>query len=67
MAKIDININYCKGCKLCILACKRDVIKVGESCNLLGYHYAIAENMDNCIGCKMCAVTCPEAAIEIYK
>lgn len=67
MAKVEINPYYCKGCKLCILACKRDVIKIGQDTNGLGYQYVVVDKMENCIACKMCAVTCPEAAIEIYK
>jgi len=67
MAKIEINSNYCKGCNLCVLSCKKDVIKIGDDSNALGYRYAVADKMENCIACKMCAMTCPEAAIEIYK
>lgn len=66
MAELKINEEYCKGCKLCILACKRNVLSIGEQSNTKGYRYVVAKAED-CIACKACTVMCPEAAIEIYK
>ena len=67
MAKIDINSNYCKSCELCILACKKDVIIVGDATNKMGYKVVKMDPEKTCVGCKMCAVACPEGAIEVYK
>lgn len=67
MPKLEIESNYCKGCKLCILACPKKVLKIGEKINEMGYRFIIVDKSEECIGCKMCATVCPESAIEIYK
>ena len=67
MAKVQILENYCKSCRLCITACPRDVLKIGDKVNTSGYEVAEMKENAECIGCKMCAVMCPEAAIEVYK
>ncbi|SHI85498.1 2-oxoglutarate ferredoxin oxidoreductase, delta subunit [Dethiosulfatibacter aminovorans DSM 17477] len=67
MAKVDINSNYCKACKLCVIACPKDVLRIGSKSNSMGYQYIEVDESKQCIGCKMCAVTCPEAAIEVFK
>lgn len=67
MAKVEIIRKYCKSCRLCILACPRDVLRIGENINGSGYQVAEMKDNAECIGCSMCAVMCPEAAIEVYK
>ena len=67
MPKIVITPDYCKACSLCITACKKGVISLGEESNKMGYHAAVADESKDCIGCRLCAIICPEAAIEVYK
>lgn len=64
---IKINEELCKGCKLCIDACKRDVLLFSKNINSSGYVPCSVKNNKNCTGCKMCAVSCPDSVIEIYK
>lgn len=58
--KILVNLEWCKGCGICISFCPKSVL--------------IAEGLDQkvhvadeslCIGCKMCQVHCPDFAIEV--
>lgn len=65
--KVEIDIEFCKGCGLCIPACKFGVLSIGDKFNSKGIKYAVASNPENCTGCMMCAITCPEICIEVYR
>lgn len=67
MPKVEINSNVCKACELCVFACPKGVLALGNDNNPSGYHYAAVVNQEACVACKMCAVVCPDAAIEIWK
>lgn len=66
--KIEVRIDHCKGCGLCITSCKVNAIALsnaGET-NSYGYQYLKMIN-DTCIGCTLCAVMCPDQAIDVYR
>ncbi len=67
MPKVEINMKTCKACELCVDACPKKVLALGDKVNPSGYSYATVVNEDACIACKMCAIRCPDGAIEIYK
>ena len=71
MAKghIEIDIDKCKGCELCLTACKFDVIRLSDSdkANAYGYPYLVAATPDNCTGCAACGQMCPDSAITVYR
>lgn len=67
MGKIIINKEFCKGCGLCVDACKLGLLKIGKEINAVGDHYAVQNDAAKCIGCAFCAMMCPEAAIEVYR
>lgn len=72
MAKIqgalDINIERCKGCDLCVIACPCDVLMLQpKEVNDRGYHYVKDMNPDACIGCGACATVCPDGCITVYR
>lgn len=67
MAQLKINSEYCKGCNLCVLVCKKGVLEIGSESNKKGYRYVVQGKGKECIGCKSCSVMCPEGAIEIFK
>lgn len=66
MAKVEILKEYCKGCQLCVKACPKNLLEIGNETNLKGYRY-VQVAKDGCIGCKFCAMVCPDAVIEVYK
>lgn len=67
MSRIEIDIERCKACELCISVCPNKIIKLSENYNSKGSHYAICINIDKCTGCSLCAIICPDVAIKVYK
>ena len=67
MAKVEITVEYCKACELCINACPKGCPQIGTTTNKAGDDVVEMKPDAECVACKMCAVMCPEAAIEVYK
>ena len=55
----------CKGCRICISLCPRNVLQTSEQTNAKGYRVPeIAPGKeDACTMCDFCAMLCPEFAI----
>ncbi len=64
--KVVIDIQKCKGCELCTIACKENALALSETLNSKGYRYIISNN-DLCTGCINCALVCPDAVITVYR
>lgn len=65
---VSFNTDYCKGCELCIISCKKQLLSLNKDClNRNGIHPAQIDDMDACIGCANCAIMCPDAVITIEK
>jgi len=63
---IEINIENCKGCELCVNECPQESLQMSKNINKKGYHYAVLVD-DTCTGCTNCALVCPEAIITVYR
>ena len=63
---VHIELEKCKGCELCIVACPQDVLALAAEINKQGYRYAVLIK-DDCTGCVNCALVCPEAIITVYR
>jgi len=67
--KVEISIDECKGCGLCIAACPKKVLlleKTGKL-NKIGYNYCTYLG-EGCIGCGICYNACPEpSTITVIK
>lgn len=66
MEKLTINIDTCKGCGLCIDACKKKLLEIDDSVlNAKGYHPIGIKAPDECVKCASCCRMCPDTALEI--
>ncbi len=63
---VEIKMDTCKGCELCVVACPQESLAMSNDINALGYHYAVLVQ-DNCTGCVNCALVCPDAVITVYR
>jgi 2-oxoglutarate ferredoxin oxidoreductase subunit delta len=66
LGDVIIDIEKCKGCELCIVACPEETLALSENINKKGYHFAVKVN-SKCTGCAACAIVCPEAIITVYR
>ena len=71
MAKVKgaivVDIENCKGCEVCSVACPTQVIVMAKEVNGKGYHYSYMENPEACTGCTSCALVCPDSVITVYR
>ena len=69
MAKFKLNFRteYCKGCELCVNACPKHILAIGDEIGAKGYRVAICTDMEQCVGCTSCALVCPDCVIEIFR
>lgn len=63
--KVYVDRDICKGCGLCIRACRRDAIKLGDEANSRGFIYAVPVEPSRCVGCMECELYCPDLAIHV--
>lgn len=66
--KLTFEIDKCKGCSLCVVACPVDILALDETTvNVKGYHPATIVNEDKCIACANCAIMCPDVVITVER
>jgi 2-oxoglutarate ferredoxin oxidoreductase subunit delta len=58
LPKIEIIEKYCKGCRICVEFCPRQVLEIKGIC-------ASVKNLEACIKCKQCELRCPDFAIKV--
>jgi len=57
---------YCKGCRLCVYICPKNVLEISDQVTELGVNPAVPVRPQDCIGCCACYMICPDAAVEVY-
>jgi len=62
---VTIATERCKGCELCIPACKPAVLVMSTAVNATGFHYP--ELQPGCTGCNACHEVCPDFVFEVFK
>lgn len=61
-----IDVEACKGCRLCIDACKPGVLSMTvEARNSKGYSYP--ELHPGCTACHACAIICPDFVFQVWR
>lgn len=65
---VEISVEGCKGCGLCVENCPTNCLAMNQSdTNSYGLHYAYLAEEEKCIACANCGIICPDAAITVYK
>jgi 2-oxoglutarate ferredoxin oxidoreductase subunit delta len=67
VAKIVIDEERCKGCRLCVSVCPKNLITVSDRLNSKGFHPAEPVRKEECTACGLCYLICPDVAIEVWK
>jgi 2-oxoglutarate ferredoxin oxidoreductase subunit delta len=62
---VTVEVERCKGCELCIPACRPGVLKMSELVNGHGFQYP--ELLAGCTACRACFEVCPDFVFEVYK
>jgi 2-oxoglutarate ferredoxin oxidoreductase subunit delta len=63
---VMIDVEACKGCDLCIDACKPAVLVMTTyERNQRGYRYP--ELLAGCTACRACAQVCPDFVFQVWK
>lgn len=67
MRKVEFEEERCKGCELCVAACPKQIIVMGEHFNGMGFHPALIKDEEACISCAFCARMCPDSVITVRR
>ena len=63
---VVIDVEACKGCELCIDACRPGVLAMtSETYNGNGFRYPILH--DGCTACRACAQVCPDFVFQVWR
>ncbi|MBW2268110.1 MAG: 4Fe-4S dicluster domain-containing protein [Deltaproteobacteria bacterium] len=62
---LRIDTERCKGCELCIPACRPGVLTMSTSLNGRGFAYP--ELVPGCTGCSACLLVCPDFCFEVFR
>jgi 2-oxoglutarate ferredoxin oxidoreductase subunit delta len=65
MSRIEIHLDWCKGCHICVGVCPRHVLEVDEAAFLNGFHPVAVARPDDCTSCLLCELLCPDLAITV--
>lgn len=55
---IEINVDLCKGCAICVEFCPHDVLAIENG-------VAVVVDIDSCNRCQFCDYRCPDFAITV--
>lgn len=62
---VTIDVEACKGCELCIAACRPGVLSMSGANNANGYRFP--ELAPGCTACRACRDVCPDFCFEVFR
>ncbi len=68
MAKLTFEVERCKGCGLCVLACPKKILVIAhDRLNSKGHSPVDVTDEAQCTGCASCATMCPDCVITVER
>jgi 2-oxoglutarate ferredoxin oxidoreductase subunit delta len=65
--EVVIDDKRCKGCGMCVEACPKGCLAIGEVFNPAGYFFPAFKPDANCTGCGACNKLCGDFAVTVYE
>ena len=62
---IEIVLDWCKGCEICIKRCPVDAFEVSDILNKRGIYPPKLKDDNECNYCRLCELLCPDFAITV--
>ena len=62
---LEIDVEMCKGCGLCVDTCPIDYLQMSSKTNKKNYFYPAVNNSKECTGCGLCYIVCPDFCIVV--
>lgn len=63
--KVEVNPDWCKGCRICVELCPKDVFQMSKEPAETAYFIAIVKRPELCTACYECELHCPDLAITV--
>ena len=64
MEKVKLEVERCKGCYLCMAACKKEAISLSNYTNKKGF-ITVQVDEEKCVQSGSCYTMCPDLVFEI--
>ena len=62
---IEIVLDWCKGCDICIKRCPVDAFETSDTLNKRGIYPPKLKEDNDCNYCRLCELLCPDFAITV--
>jgi len=65
MPTVLVEKDRCKGCGLCVAACRPHVLEMSREINARGYFFPVVRRPEDCNACRHCVLVCGDLAIQV--
>jgi 2-oxoglutarate ferredoxin oxidoreductase subunit delta len=62
---IDIIVDWCKGCEICVNRCPVNALEYSDVLNKKGIYPPKLKEVNECNFCRLCELLCPDFAITV--
>lgn len=64
---IEVIVDWCKGCEICIKRCPKDALELTNELNKRGVYPPKLKEENECNFCRLCELLCPDFALTVIK